>query len=156
MDIIRAKASLSPHELSILTSEFEKHKKSTGLAYVLWFFLGTLGVHRIYIGKAWSGIGYLILGALAWNFLIAHIAGPSGAVRLAVWLGDLHPSLLRPAAIVIDLYPAFIGSAVILWIIIGIWWIVDLFTIPRQIRKIYERTESRIIEAIIRNRSQVG
>ena len=31
--------------------EFEARKKSTGLAYVLWFFLGVFGGHRFYAGQ---------------------------------------------------------------------------------------------------------
>jgi hypothetical protein len=28
-------------------------------AYVLWFFLGILGVHRFYLGRTWSGVLFL-------------------------------------------------------------------------------------------------
>ena len=31
--------------------EFEAKKKSTGLAYVMWFFLGCLSAHRFYAGQ---------------------------------------------------------------------------------------------------------
>lgn len=34
--------------------------KSLGLAYLLWFFVGFLGVHHFYIGKVGRGIGYLL------------------------------------------------------------------------------------------------
>jgi TM2 domain-containing membrane protein YozV len=34
---------------------------SAGVAYVLWFFLGLLGVHRFYLGKAGTGVLMLIL-----------------------------------------------------------------------------------------------
>lgn len=33
--------------------------KSKGIAYLLWFFLGWLGVHRFYLGKIGTGILYL-------------------------------------------------------------------------------------------------
>jgi TM2 domain-containing membrane protein YozV len=34
--------------------------KSTLVAYVLWFFLGFLSIHRFYLGKVGSGILYLV------------------------------------------------------------------------------------------------
>ncbi|WP_212721902.1 TM2 domain-containing protein [Nocardioides dongxiaopingii] len=35
-------------------------EKSVGLAYVLWFSLGFLGVHHFYLGKVGRGIGYFL------------------------------------------------------------------------------------------------
>ncbi|UAB79688.1 TM2 domain-containing protein [Erythrobacter sp. SCSIO 43205] len=40
---------------------FEAHEKSKGVAYLLWFFFGWLGVHRFYAGKTGSGLGQLLL-----------------------------------------------------------------------------------------------
>lgn len=34
--------------------------KQTPIAYVLWFFLGVLGVHHFYLGKIGRGILYLL------------------------------------------------------------------------------------------------
>jgi len=41
--------------------QFEANKKSTGIAYLLWFFLGMLGVHRFYLGRSGSGAVILVL-----------------------------------------------------------------------------------------------
>lgn len=38
--------------------------KSKLVAYLLWFFLGWLSLHRFYLGKIGSGIIYLITGQL--------------------------------------------------------------------------------------------
>lgn len=38
--------------------------KSKLTAYLLWFFLGGLSVHRFYLGKIGSGIIYLLTGQL--------------------------------------------------------------------------------------------
>lgn len=39
-------------------------EKSTGIAYLLWFFFGIFGVHQFYMGKIGRGIGYLL--TLGW------------------------------------------------------------------------------------------
>ena len=52
------------------------------VAYLLWFFLGLIGVHKFYVGKIGMGILYIITGGI---FLIG--------------------------------------------------WLIDLFTLPSQVRK---------------------
>lgn len=45
--------------------------KETGMAYLLWFFLGALGVHHFYLGNKGKGILYLCtLGLLGIGLLI--------------------------------------------------------------------------------------
>ncbi|MDP9727302.1 TM2 domain-containing protein [Alicyclobacillus tolerans] len=39
-------------------------QRSVAIAYVLWFFLGYLGIHRIYCGRVGSGVTMLILSVL--------------------------------------------------------------------------------------------
>lgn len=40
---------------------FEENRKSVGIAYLLWLFLGLFGVHRFYTGRTKSAIAMLIL-----------------------------------------------------------------------------------------------
>lgn len=40
--------------------------KSTAVSYVLWFFLGQLGIHKFYLGKTLMGLVYLGLGIIGW------------------------------------------------------------------------------------------
>ncbi|MDP3404471.1 MAG: NINE protein [Brevundimonas sp.] len=45
---------------------FESQKKSSGVAYLLWFFVGQFGAHRFYLGSTGLGAVQLILGLLGW------------------------------------------------------------------------------------------
>ncbi|MCR8844242.1 TM2 domain-containing protein [Paenibacillus sp. SC116] len=56
MQNVILKKELSMDELVIVSSEMERAKKSKALAYVLLIFLGTLGVHRFYLGHIGMGI----------------------------------------------------------------------------------------------------
>jgi len=41
------------------------------IVYVVWFFLGTIGVHRMISGRVGSGVTMLVLNGLGWlTFLI--------------------------------------------------------------------------------------
>lgn len=73
--------------------------KSTALAYVLWFFLGGLGIHKFYVGKNVMGIVYLLCSMIGWltvKLLIGFI--PLGLVGM-LWFIDLFtlPSQVRRA-----------------------------------------------------------
>lgn len=61
IDVVKEKTELTPHELAVLSSEFEKKKKSVGVGYLLWFFFGGLGAHRFYIGDKFNGVLYFAL-----------------------------------------------------------------------------------------------
>jgi TM2 domain-containing membrane protein YozV len=40
---------------------YDAQKKSVGVAYLLWFFLGTLGGHRFYVGRTGTAVAQLLL-----------------------------------------------------------------------------------------------
>ncbi len=64
---------------------FQSNKKSMGLAYLLWFFVGMFGAHRFYLGRTGSGVAQLILCILGWATLVAYV----GAFMLggvAIWV----------------------------------------------------------------------
>ncbi|WP_082511775.1 TM2 domain-containing protein [Devosia sp. Leaf420] len=39
-----------------VSAQYDIEKKSLVVAYVLWFFLGYVGVHRFYLGRPISGL----------------------------------------------------------------------------------------------------
>ncbi|RMF34970.1 MAG: TM2 domain-containing protein [Alphaproteobacteria bacterium] len=59
--------------------EFEAQKKSTGVTYLLWFFLGGFGIHRFYLGSIGVGAVMLIctlLGIfLLFPFIVTAVIG---------------------------------------------------------------------------------
>lgn len=109
---IERKQQLTVQQLAVLNSEMEKNKKSTGVAYALWFFLGTLGAHKFYLKNTVWGIVYIALFVLGW------------------------------ATVAVGVGAAFFFA-------LGIFLLYDLFTIPRQIRKLYEKEEEAIIDRLV-------
>lgn len=71
---------------------FEANRKSTGAAYVLWFFLGGFGAHRFYLGRIATAVGQLILLLFGWLPLFL-----GWAVLGVWWLVDafLIPDMIR-------------------------------------------------------------
>ena len=47
---------ISTNRYLIYAKEYENQKKSSVIAYILWLFLGILGVHRFYVGDFFKGI----------------------------------------------------------------------------------------------------
>src|SRR3954469_1074092 len=63
---------------------YDANRKSVLLAYILWFFLGLFGVHRMYLGRWGSGIAMLVLHGLSWlTYLI--LIGWLGFGLLGLW-----------------------------------------------------------------------
>ena len=41
--------------------QYDANKKSAGVAYLLWFFLGLFGAHRFYLGEMGTGAAMLAI-----------------------------------------------------------------------------------------------
>ena len=59
---------------------YHANAKSTGVANLLWFFLGGLGEHRFYLGRSGTAVCQLLLGLFGWLPLFA------GWIVLGLWL----------------------------------------------------------------------
>jgi TM2 domain-containing membrane protein YozV len=50
--------------------------KSVAVAYMLWFFFGYLGIHRMYCGRVGSGVtmlAFTIFGSMTFGIGLGHI-----------------------------------------------------------------------------------
>ena len=53
------------NNLHVAQMEYDNQKKTPGIAYALWFFLGVVGAHRFYAGDTGYALGLLFtLGGL--------------------------------------------------------------------------------------------
>ncbi len=125
--LIALKRGLSERELRILAIELDRRRKSTGVAYFLWFFLSWLGVHKFYLGRIASGVLYVFAPWLAIFMTL------SGGAMAAGEVGAGAPTAL------LGLLALFAY---------GVWWFVDLFTIPRQTAECNEGVELEIIASL--------
>lgn len=76
---------------------FEANKKSTVVAYLLWFFLGWLGAHRFYLGYVTSGLILLALWLVGTVLSVIYIGLIILAIPAVWWFVDLFliPGLAR-------------------------------------------------------------
>uniref|UniRef100_A0A7V4DWT3 TM2 domain-containing protein n=1 Tax=Dictyoglomus thermophilum TaxID=14 RepID=A0A7V4DWT3_DICTH len=133
-EILWYKQRLTEKQLAILNSEMEKHKRSVGLAYVLFIFFGGLGVHKFYLGKTVWGVIYLILTIL--NLILILGSG----------LYDLNSLFLNNTDSTGENLFLIVGLFVM---ILGAFLLYDLFTLPRQTRRINEEKEKEIIQRLL-------
>ena len=68
----------------MMRMRYDANKRSTGLAYVLWFFLGWFGIHRFYLNRIPSGIVMLVIGVVSVP-LTAILIGYIGLAIIGLW-----------------------------------------------------------------------
>ncbi len=114
MDDLQIQRQLNDRDFAIFQEELKRQRKSTGVAYLLWFLLGGLGAHRFYIGDIFIGLIYLVLSVVGWMLIF------SGAMSMVGADGESTGILLL----------AGWGAVAIL----GLLLLFDLFLIPSYIR----------------------
>jgi TM2 domain-containing membrane protein YozV len=78
---------------AVQTMMYDANRKSVGVAYLLWLFLGGAGGHRFYAGKTGSGIAMLILTVLG---VILSIVGVGFLLLFAVGVWAIVDAFLIP------------------------------------------------------------
>jgi len=71
MSNLLEKKDLNAEQLSMVQSEFDEKKKTSGIMFLLWWFTGGIGGHRYYLGDIGYAIGMtLTLGGLGvWTII---------------------------------------------------------------------------------------
>lgn len=64
---------------------FQAGKKSTGVAYLLWLFLGSVGGHHFYLKQNDAAFVMVALAVFGWT-TVAFVVGLLFLVPLAIWL----------------------------------------------------------------------
>jgi TM2 domain-containing membrane protein YozV len=64
---------------------YDANKKSTLVAYLLWWFLGALGGHRFYLGKTGSAVAMLLITVLSIPLMFVFV-GFFTIFIVAVWV----------------------------------------------------------------------
>lgn len=63
---------------------YDIRKKSMVLAYLLWWFLGTFGAHRFYLGRTGSAVVMLLITLFSF-VLVFVLIGFFGFIAIGIW-----------------------------------------------------------------------
>lgn len=78
--------SLDTQQFMLIEQRVSNEAKSTGAAYLLWFFLGGIGGHRFYLGRIKTALLMLIISILGWLTIFAYGLGLFLLVPLGIWV----------------------------------------------------------------------
>lgn len=70
---------------ALLMMRYDANKKSALVAYLLWFFVGSLGGHRFYLGRTGSAIALLSITVLS-VLLTVILIGFFGFFVVGLWV----------------------------------------------------------------------
>lgn len=76
---------LTTEQRILLNSEIDRRGKNMVVAYLLLLFMGTLGIHRFYLGQTGTGIAQLSLTIVGW-FTVWIIIGIIPLAIVGVWV----------------------------------------------------------------------
>lgn len=116
-DDIKLQEQLTDKQLAIFHAEMTRQNKSLTTSYLLLIFLGTLGIHKFYLGRIRSGIMYIIFFVFGWA-----ITASGGLIAMVGTEDDIAAG--GGMAIV----------GVLLLVALGLCLLWDLITLPRQFK----------------------
>ena len=129
---IEAQRSLSDKDLSIFNAELQRQSKSTGIAYLLWFFLGGFGIHKFYMGYALAGLFYMACTFVGGFFFFADFVGLAAGSQEGGKEIDLKTA-------VVGLLPLFL---------LAVFLLLDLFTISGQLQKREKKLRKKLLKTL--------
>ena len=136
---------LTLEELEYVQKEVNTNTKSLLVAYLLAIFLGPLGIHRAYFGKKKSAILKAIislLGATAFLMIILNMNTLDLSAKITGEILANHATLA-----IAFVLPTLISS---------IWFVVDLFLIPKWKRTWDENNKNKAVEEVVQARYVKG
>ena len=120
-------------------------KKSLGWVY-LFFALslfGLFGLHTIYLGKPLKGVFFLLATWAGLWALTQVLILPSPSIPLVIALS--LPKLYQNFVLTIPSPSLPLVIGLLMLPVLGVWWWVDLLTLPRQTRKANEKVETILL-----------
>ena len=118
-------------------SLYEASRKSTGVAYLFWFFLGLIGAHRFYTRAGRTGWWMLLLHAGGWLLLAAafwtHSEATTQTYDTAFGIGQMTEITTVGSGGPLALIGRTMRS--LAWL----WWLIDLFLVPGLVRRFNQR-----------------
>ena len=109
--------------------------KSTGVAYLLWFFFGGIGAHKFYLGRPGVGALYIGMFLLFWTGLatLLGIAMAATEAVLAVQQGNYSsPGLIGNGAVPRTAVLGMLAPGMVVPLSLALLY--DLITMPAQVR----------------------
>lgn len=115
-----------------------RRKKSMIIAFLLWFFLGFLAAHKIYLGKIREALRLILL------YFFVPLLSVVASIFILKSMGMLNfPEDMGPAdlpALLQD--PAFIAMAATAFIVLAVVWVWDLTVLIKEVREHNERASA--------------
>ena len=116
-------------------------KKSPGWAYLFFALslVGLTGLHTMYLGKPRKGIFFLLATWAGLWALTQVLILPSPSIPLVIGLA--LPRLWQNFVFTIPSPSLPLVVGLLALAVSGVWWWVDLFSLPRQTRKANEQSK---------------
>lgn len=115
---------------------YDANKRSTLVAYLLWWFLGWFGAHRFYLKRRASAVMMLVLGLVAVVLFLIGIFVSANTLDSGAPLSDE-----AGAALIIAILSATV---------LAVLQAIDLFLIPGMVRKVNSELAQRLAGGYLR------